>query len=554
MDFSLIDDLPMADGKTISFTTAIITYPSDYDGLINVGIITEFLEAKFVNRKGKPRIVVAREDPDEKVQRIHFHVYIDAGGNGFNSIRPNSYFNIKLPCDVLVLIKDDTTREYKKVVDFKEEMKWDDLLASNMDSYCEENNYVEWKIINEAHPNIQVKNKKFGDNYLMLRYILKQKLVTRSAVDDLSKELKNLKCEILQLKEKEMELCNEKLLKCCNVSEDSCIEELIVLGKKYKDRLKKKVKSTTNAQKRDFWLWIKEKMMDENLTKAQIMNEIKSNDTWWCIYAANTVNYNNLLNECFRYAIPIKPKINYDYTFYIPRKLNDWLMWLNDWMRKWHTNDKLLEKRPKGLVLIGPSRIGKTQLLASFGDFTYICNMWNMDAWESKTSFTIMDDVDPVDNDKGMNFAWFKPFFGAQEVVTATDKYRHKRELMNGKPLVWLSNYDLSELFKRSVDLDYIQKNMFIIHLNNRPLYEKPEDWIEGHNDYVEFDPKSTWWYQNKVKPQLENIKPQEESDDDYDELQPLSERKKSLLEKEFEEDEYNDEIGRLIKKPRIEN
>ena len=39
---------------------------------------------------------------------------------------------------------------------------------------------------------------------------------------------------------------------------------------------------------------------------------------------------------------------------------------------------------------------------------------------------------------------------------------------------------------------------MIIVKLT-RSLLEPQADWIEGHNDYVEFDPKTTWYFKNIV-------------------------------------------------------
>ena len=42
---------------------------------------------------------------------------------------------------------------------------------------------------------------------------------------------------------------------------------------------------------------------------------------------------------------------------------------------------------------------------------------------------------------------------------------------------------------------------MIYVNIKDISLAEPHPDWIEGHNDYIEFDPKTTWYYQNIVKP-----------------------------------------------------
>lgn len=125
-------------------------------------------------------------------------------------------------------------------------------------------------------------------------------------------------------------------------------------------------------------------------------------------------------------------------------------MWLDDWVRRWTLGEKL-EHRPKGLVLIGDSRTGKTSLMSLFGEFSYIKNVWNMDNWEGATAYTIMDDMDAGDEGKGLSFCWYKPFFGAQDAVTITDKFKPKQDIYNGKPLIWINNYDITETFNQKL-------------------------------------------------------------------------------------------------------
>ena len=60
-----------------------------------------------------------------------------------------------------------------------------------------------------------------------------------------------------------------------------------------------------------------------------------------------------------------------------------------------------MESRPKGLMIIGPSRTGKTSLISLLGDFSYFKNVWNVDNWEGLTSFNVMDDMDAGDEGKG---------------------------------------------------------------------------------------------------------------------------------------------------------
>jgi hypothetical protein len=109
-----------------------------------------------------------------------------------------------------------------------------------------------------------------------------------------------------------------------------------------------------------------------------------------------------------------------------------------------------------------------------------------------------MDDMDAGDEGKGLSFCWYKPFFGAQEAITVTDKFKPKEDIYNGKPLIWINNYKIEETFQSKTAQDYIDKNMYIVKLE-RPLFEKPRPGTFQMLQYKEFDPKQTWYYKNKI-------------------------------------------------------
>lgn len=106
---------------------------------------------------------------------------------------------------------------------------------------------------------------------------------------------------------------------------------------------------------------------------------------------------------------------------------------LTEWVR-----DELPKTdRPKTLVLIGPSRTGKTMWARSLGDHNYFNGTWNWREFDENKSYTIFDDVD---------FKFFGPywkqFFGAQRQFTVNPKYGKRRTIKWGKPSIWLSNRD----------------------------------------------------------------------------------------------------------------
>lgn len=560
-----IDSLPIATSGQVKFNTAILTYPSDFDQQISVGIITEYLSEKFDGVKCK--IVIAREDADEMIQRNHFHCYLDFKKQV--SISPNKYFDIPLQHPVVVFIKADNTRIYKDKNELESELGWDNPneMAELLSSYIRDKGYQEWKLLTVAHPNLQVK-KRYGSKYQMLRYVVKQGLVARSNFE-INQELLYLEDNEKQLKEKFDTAIHEK--KVSTNDDVQIVDELIDLCKSYIDKTKRQLKRKTITKKEfdDFSLWLKEAIIKGEKTKDEIYREMLADNNLWKIYLKNVLGIDRVIDRMVKARI-VKPKANYKEhnKYYLPRKLYNYVKSLDDWIRRWNEGDTM-EARPKGLVVISPSRYGKTDLFISLGSFSYIANIWSLDQWDNKAAFTIFDDMDPGNDGRGLNFTWFKGFFGAQKALNVTDKYRPKRTIVNGKPLVWLSNYELEDVFKNPADIEYIYLNCEVIHLN-QPLWHEGQEWIEGHCDYIEFDTRTTWWYQNKVKngeSENENEDTKEDNettcaekneDDESesdDEIEPLNLRKKRLGSiSEESKMKFENEKGRLIKKSRTEN
>ena len=506
--------------KKCKFRTAIITYPSDYDGLLTIELINAKLnEVKSANTK----IVIAREDPDDSIRRVHYHSYWDDKIDKF--VTP-SYFDIELPQRVIVFIKPDKTREYKLYDELASQLGFDNDVECHekIGQYIKEKYgnemEIKWDILNKAHPNLETK-KIYGDKYFMLRYVLKQKLVTTSA-ENHKEELKRLKNEKEHLLTRTKELIDLSLMSQTNVE---AIKELIDLLEKYiqkQDRKEKKKNGNggrkrkskeQSDQEREFCELIRN-IFHENpgITKKEVLDMVQNNTNYYFVYASKYLNYSKLINDCFKNKPSCKIHRDYNLKFWVPNKLYDYLMWLDDWVKKWTTGRQECERRPKGLILIGASRTGKSSLMALLGDYVYFKNIWSSDNWEYLPAYTIMDDMDAADEGKGLSFSWFKPWFGAQDSITITDKYRPKEDINNGKPLIWLNNFDICETFKSTTAQDYIKRNMVYVNIGNRNLYTKPE----GMDIYKfkEFDPKTTWYYKNVINATNENENVNNEEED----------------------------------------
>lgn len=552
--------------KQFDFNTCIITYPSDYDGLLTLGMIVDKLESLTTSTT---KVVVAREDPDEKIERIHFHCYWDDEKNR-KHVR-ESYFDIPLPEPVVVFINknDKGRRSYQLYNSIASQLGIDDISKCNaaIDQYVKEElpEGTIWDILNKAHPNIETK-KTYGDKFFMLRYVMKQKLIARSNFD-VEKELELLQKDFEQLVERMNNLIEEELFQHLNVNS---LEELVDLCKECVRKMNNKRKRRNNkplpkgTSKEDHlenekaFCELIRNIFHQNpgITKSEVISIIENDTNYYFVYASKYLNYNKLINDSFKNKPKNKIHVDWNLKFWVPNKLYDYLMWLNDWVRKWTEGKEECERRPKGLVLIGGSRTGKSSLMATLGDYVYFKNIWSSDNWEYLPPYTIMDDMDAADEGKGLSFSWFKPWFGAQDSITITDKYRPKEDISNGKPLIWLNNFKITETFKSEAAQDYIKKNMVYVNIGNRPLWQKPTG-MEIY-EYKEFDPKTTWYYKNVVEPKLNKGNNDYELVEDEDE--PLILRKRRLrrtdnnedyLPTTESEDKFENEKGRPSKRSR---
>ena len=523
----------------LKFTTAIITYPSDYDGQLSIGIILEYLEDN--HKLNKCKAVIAREDPDGEIQRIHFHMYIDYKKQ--KQIRDTKYYDVPLRSPVVCFIKKDKTRFYQLYSELESSLGIENILsdmAPKLDEYAKQFGDVDkWEYLTHAHANIQLK-QQWGDKYFMLKYVMKQNIVARSNFD-VNTELKYLEDNCQLFIKRVQDLTNQTLFKELGINS---VNELVELCKRYVNKLRnKKIKELRECRK---FVQTQQKGLNENeyrlcseirrlmyenkgITKREVREFIMKDEELTFVYWSKYINYSKLLNDTFKSKPSSKPQRNYEFKFYIPNKLYEYIMWLDQWVMNWTTGNKdKCEHRPKGLVLIGKSRSGKTSLMSLIGDFSYFKNIWNSDNWEYLPPYTIMDDMDALDEGKGLSFSWYKPWFGAQDAITITDKFKPKEDITNGKPLIWLNNFKLTETFKSDSALDYIKRNMVYVDLGERDLFTEPKgmDVFE----YKEFDPKTTWYYKNIInKKDNEPDNTDEESSDDSSDEECLSKRKKKL-------------------------
>ncbi|AGU67647.1 replication associated protein [Faeces associated gemycircularvirus 12] len=89
--------------------------------------------------------------------------------------------------------------------------------------------------------------------------------------------------------------------------------------------------------------------------------------------------------------------------------------------------------------MLGPHRrrrTRQTEWARCLGDHFYNSTWFNLDEVDPSKKYAVFDDIRL--NEKSY-WSW-KPWFGGQKEFTVTDKFRHKRKLMWGKPIIWVCN------------------------------------------------------------------------------------------------------------------
>lgn len=120
--------------------------------------------------------------------------------------------------------------------------------------------------------------------------------------------------------------------------------------------------------------------------------------------------------------------------------------------------DQRSVRRPLSLILWGPSRTGKTELARSFGRHMYFNGAFNVDDWDADAEYAVFDDWEDW-----TKFWQYKQWIGAQQRFAVTDKYRAKRTVDWGKPVIIVSNSD--PVFS---DMCWLSANTMKLHVINK--------------------------------------------------------------------------------------
>lgn len=122
--------------------------------------------------------------------------------------------------------------------------------------------------------------------------------------------------------------------------------------------------------------------------------------------------------------------------------------------------------RPKSLVLVGKTRLGKTEWARSLGPHVYFNTLVDFKEWlptfkSGDYQYVIFDDFS-YDSFKYS----YKQWFGGQKSITVTDKYCKKFSFEHGKPCIFLTN-EYPRWEDIGYDWDWCKGNVLIVEIDN---------------------------------------------------------------------------------------
>lgn len=137
-------------------------------------------------------------------------------------------------------------------------------------------------------------------------------------------------------------------------------------------------------------------------------------------------------------------------------------------LSKWVREELPKQDRPKCLVLVGESRLGKTQWARSLGRHMYWRGMTNVTNWDSAAKYLIFDDIE---------WAFIpqkKSLLTCMGSATVTDKYKGKKDIVVDKPaIVCLNEFDIDSIPESA----YWRKNLYVVHVTE-PLFQSQQTRI----------------------------------------------------------------------------
>jgi len=134
-------------------------------------------------------------------------------------------------------------------------------------------------------------------------------------------------------------------------------------------------------------------------------------------------------------------------------------------LNEWVTKELGKKDRPKCLVLVGPSRLGKTAWARSLGRHMYWRGCTNITKWDAQAQHLVFDDIE-------WNFIpQKKSMLTCMGAATVTDKYKGKKDIIVDKPaIVLLNEFDIDSI----AESEYWKKNLTVVFVTE-PLFQSQQ-------------------------------------------------------------------------------
>jgi len=131
-------------------------------------------------------------------------------------------------------------------------------------------------------------------------------------------------------------------------------------------------------------------------------------------------------------------------------------------------------------MVVGPTRLGKTEWARSIGRHIYMCGLFCLSAWDDQADYLVLDDIS-FDFIGGSR----KTLWGSQKELVLTDKFARKRVVKWGKPMIFLCNQGEDFRYMCTKDgrnkllseheLNWYEANCVIVEVN-APMYVVPDN------------------------------------------------------------------------------
>lgn len=134
---------------------------------------------------------------------------------------------------------------------------------------------------------------------------------------------------------------------------------------------------------------------------------------------------------------------------------------MDEYAAKYLTPGCVYGDRPPSLIVIGKSRLGKTQWARSYAPHAYLKDMFSLAPLLHPYDYVVLDDINLG------TLHSYKGLLGGQADITLTDKYAKKATIGHGKPCIVLTNDPIPW---EKLDRAWMEANCIVVELID-PLY-----------------------------------------------------------------------------------